>query len=969
MTYDVTLLKAGVVSLAAVAPLVNLKCKTDGSVRVQISEAQAALLKIEDIYPIGSVFVIDINAFGECSLSDITTAPSGETEEQRNVRFTSQKYRRVQDAFILIEEVLGSPSDAILRGTAGSYYSTFEEARVSISAVNRQSALQSSSAINTDGRRRLPVELALEEPTYLYSKTLFERGKFDVSFTGGLLVRGELESFDFNISRGLIPKIDAKFVYTNDWELSIAANATLSISKRTETLKIAGKIIDLLIYGFPKINFNKSILPLFKLDIFFELDALAEVIEAAVTLKASRTYIAEKARFTYVLSGTVARPILGSPVKEVLTEPYSTENLPAFDAPLTASVSMSIFIGVEARLSVYFPLFHGYLAVEAGVQATASVRLPTFRPILNSEIALRGQCDVCHDVQVYASLVAKNIRIGIILGIENSKSADSKEFQFPNLHISSRFLIACLFPSSGANVCGSNCCFTDKLEVCATRESVPQCVQSVVPTTPKADPPTPNEPAPPSISSSNSLQPLPTSPPEPSTPGIQSRCHGDPHLQTFDGISFDCHGVGEFVLAKSKISNFEVRGRFKSVSTRRTVTVTEGVVVSTAGSSTVQIHVAVNATSTTVIKGCPIFMFVDGISRNIVQSSGQKGVTVSKSSESSLLISYDSELSVSVRIHNSRTFQCYLDVRLFIPDSISSKGGVQGLFGIPNGNFSDDWNTPSGQILPVPRTQTQRRTAMAYNYCTTHWCIRQASESLFTFEEGTTFEDFNQCDRLFGTAPIIQEATQEVQDLCGIDESCLIDGTVGQLEDARRSLSTQFEIDNEDSTDFNLHFSPTAIAVDRAVNILITMDVRNRPASTISPVQRFDIFRVSSDNGTVGELSIGSLFDNGLSVNSDAVTGDQVFSGVIALKSRMAGERLGFQAVPVEKDEVKTDSILTTTKLNAVRVYSQISGLGSLGSSDLQTSVSSIDGLELVIQYSWPREFQDLDTQTKFLDD
>ena len=59
---------------------------------------------------------------------------------------------------------------------------------------------------------------------------------------------------------------------------------------------------------------------------------------------------------------------------------------------------------------------------------------------------------------------------------------------------------------------------------------------------------------------------------------------GDPHMITFDELKFDCQGHGEFVMAKSMQTAFEVQARFevtdredKSVSITKAVSIDSGV--------------------------------------------------------------------------------------------------------------------------------------------------------------------------------------------------------------------------------------------------------------------------------------------------------------------------------------------------------------------------------------------------------
>ena len=55
----------------------------------------------------------------------------------------------------------------------------------------------------------------------------------------------------------------------------------------------------------------------------------------------------------------------------------------------------------------------------------------------------------------------------------------------------------------------------------------------------------------------------PTFAPEAWTNFYKAGCWGDPHCYTFDGLEYDCQGIGDFTLIKSLESpDFEIQARF-----------------------------------------------------------------------------------------------------------------------------------------------------------------------------------------------------------------------------------------------------------------------------------------------------------------------------------------------------------------------------------------------------------------------
>lgn len=133
---------------------------------------------------------------------------------------------------------------------------------------------------------------------------------------------------------------------------------------------------------------------------------------------------------------------------------------------------------------------------------------------------------------------------------------------------------------------------------------------------------------------------------------------------------------------------------------------------------------------------------------------------------------------------------CFLNVAVRMPHDDPS---VIGLMGTPNSDVSDDWMTRDGQTIERPAS-VGIGSEEGYNYCTTNWCIRNPSESLYTYTEaGLDFDYFMLCDLEFGgsIADIVASASQEILDLCGDDEPCIVDGVMGGLTAAQATLEAR----------------------------------------------------------------------------------------------------------------------------------------------------------------------------------
>jgi hypothetical protein len=66
----------------------------------------------------------------------------------------------------------------------------------------------------------------------------------------------------------------------------------------------------------------------------------------------------------------------------------------------------------------------------------------------------------------------------------------------------------------------------------------------------------------------------------------------------------------------------------------------------------------------------------------------------------------------------------------------------------------------------------------AYNYCTENWCIRDATESLFSYEAGKTVQNFENCDGSYVASleTDVENAPQCLKDFCDLDTDSIIDG-------------------------------------------------------------------------------------------------------------------------------------------------------------------------------------------------
>lgn len=424
---------------------------------------------------------------------------------------------------------------------------------------------------------------------------------------------------------------------------------------------------------------------------------------------------------------------------------------------------------------------------------------------------------------------------------------------------------------------------------------------------------------------------LPT--PSPAPPTIHTcGCTGDPHCTTFDGLRFDSQGTGEFVLSNSTTSSFQVQARFGAQIDGR-VTLTQGIAMKVPGSPVTQVSIARGTSAIpTTIAGCQVVFFVDGIARSIDSGSGTTAVTVTRAFENILILYNDGGVSMSLRpaVFNGK---CYLEgMQLSAPSTFLSINPLLGLLGSPNGNPFDDWTDKDGNVLPIPSSDTELRSAPAYEYSVQNWCVEDASTSLFTYEDGTSHSTFYQCQVPFGGTTTARfelpdvigtnTPSKEVIDLCGEDANCLIDGTFGGIIGAQVALN---EIDNlalQREKSEILRFLPSSLRVEERTTVKIIYDARSVPEKERALLTGFRIRRVDPLTGKFGK-GVTTLRDNGAGTHLDDEKGDGVFSGMAVFRELKNGISISFVAVPFINTSIMRNSPLVRYALNAITVYTR----------------------------------------------
>lgn len=250
--------------------------------------------------------------------------------------------------------------------------------------------------------------------------------------------------------------------------------------------------------------------------------------------------------------------------------------------------------------------------------------------------------------------------------------------------------------------------------------------------------------------------------------------NGDPHFDTFDGVSYDFHGAGEFTLTESTTGEpFVVQTRQQPV---------EGNCPS----------VGINTAAATEVGDSRVAFYAEGDEPLLVDGEPAQfpgGVLAIEGGGTIEPIDTGSESEEIYEVHwpsgerievtrRSWSGNALLDVRVALPDH--RDGQMQGLLGNFNGDPDDDIQTRDGEVLESP-VQWEDLTHKFGD----SWRI-DPEDSLFDYADGedtSTFTDEQFPDQPTTLEDLPDDLREDAEDDCeeaGIDdevafESCVID--------------------------------------------------------------------------------------------------------------------------------------------------------------------------------------------------
>lgn len=242
---------------------------------------------------------------------------------------------------------------------------------------------------------------------------------------------------------------------------------------------------------------------------------------------------------------------------------------------------------------------------------------------------------------------------------------------------------------------------------------------------------------------------------------------GDPHIITFDGASFTFNGQGEYVLLEAQLTDLRVHGRAQTgtmpqgMKTRGTGLM--AVAVQEGDSDVVEVRLAAEAGALQVLLNQQVLNFTEQRWMDL------RGMFLSVAAGDRVSVMLSSGAGLEVNIQGQ-----FLSVAVLLPEKFLTH--TRGLLGTLNGDPTDDFTLPSGQILP-PNASSQELFQFG-----AQWAVKNAS-SLLTYDSAELVRMFlygPKHDPTFrplfsGEISLNPDEEAEVAKVCGDDHFCNFD--------------------------------------------------------------------------------------------------------------------------------------------------------------------------------------------------
>ena len=275
---------------------------------------------------------------------------------------------------------------------------------------------------------------------------------------------------------------------------------------------------------------------------------------------------------------------------------------------------------------------------------------------------------------------------------------------------------------------------------------------------------------------------------------------GDPHVTSFDGVSWDCHGVGEFVIFRStqQSQRRQVQGRMTRMGTRD-VSLLHAIAVQDEASTSPKVQFSIPIESRSSLFGtelgdeqCVLDFFVNETEYNLADGYEDDEILVTVHGNYNEVRLKYKQTGFWVKLRMGYYKGCLLQTCYYIPDT----DNVIGLLGTPDNDATNDWVTRDGVKQLIPEERLDRVGQAAYDFCTTNWCMRDHMESIFHYNEidfGYGFDYYNRCDLDYGEtlAEFIEGVDETIVTACEKELACMMDALEGGLDFALEGVQIQ----------------------------------------------------------------------------------------------------------------------------------------------------------------------------------
>lgn len=276
--------------------------------------------------------------------------------------------------------------------------------------------------------------------------------------------------------------------------------------------------------------------------------------------------------------------------------------------------------------------------------------------------------------------------------------------------------------------------------------------------------------------------------------GSKSSWWGDPHLITYDGLAYNCQGVGHFTL--TKCPEYELQGKFKPATFGK-ASVTDGVAAKYLDYPVVEISIADFTTPfTKIVNDCPVHVVVGGEIVN--QTEVMSEIVDISLSGGRYSVQFRGEgPALTAKIRKGRG--CLLDVDVCVPSECARN--VVGMLGTPDGDKTNEWMRRSDSVtIELP---SDYKGQGGYDYCTSQWCVATVDDSLFSYLGPKGFADYDDCAKLFPGDIPHDDVTDEERELCKQaenEEDCLDEAAIGGREAIEETIDNDLDLDPDDGT-------------------------------------------------------------------------------------------------------------------------------------------------------------------------